>query len=232
MSPRSRLTPALLLALGGLAALAPAALAQPGTAPQAAAPSAENAEAADRFPVFAIISVEVMHTQSKPEIDVVAVRGLTSAEGWSNGELVPLSRGVPPDGVLDLVFVADAPQESAAPGGYTPIHAVLPLSQDHPFKAIRVRGATNSVLLRDLQGYTEVKPPVAPCEKCVGRTFVAKGSAAPAGLTAAQIVREDDLPPHARVIRASDGIADVRRNPDRLTILLGEDGRIVDAAWE
>ena len=34
------------------------------------------------------------------------------------------------------------------------------------------------------------------------------------------------------ILRPSDGIGDMRTNPNRLTILLGEDGRIVDAIWE
>lgn len=176
--------------------------------------------------------MEVLRSQLKPEIDVIAVRGLASAQGWSEGELVPLESGTPPDSVLDLVFVAQAPQESAQPTGYMPIHAILPLSVDHPFKGIRVRSATNSVLLRDLQGYTEVKAPIEPCKQCVGRYFVAKGSAMPAGMAASQVVQEGDLPPNVRVIRSTDRISDVRRNPDRLTILVGEDGRIVDAVWE
>jgi hypothetical protein len=247
MSRRSRMTPAILLTLGGLMAFGPRAQAQtappPGGgapqarapqagAPQAGAPDEANADAADRFPVFAITSVEILRSKLQPQIDVVAVRGLTSAQGWSEGELVPLESGMPPDGVLDLVFVADAPQESAAPTGYMSIHAILPLSEGHPFKGIRVRSATNSVLLKDLQGYTEVKAPIEPCQPCLGRYLVAKGDAAPAGVAADQVLREDDLPPNSRVIRSTDGIADVHRNPDRLTVLVGEDGRIVDAIWE
>jgi hypothetical protein len=51
-------------------------------------------------------------------------------------------------------------------------------------------------------------------------------------VAADRIVREDDLPPNTRIIRSTDGIADVRHDPDRLTILVGEDGRIDDAVWE
>jgi len=231
------MTPAILLTLGSLVALGPGALAQTapppaGSEPRAGAPDQANAAEADRFPVFAITSVEILHSQLKPQIDVIAVRGLTSAQGWEEGDLVPLGNGTPPDGILDLVFVAQAPQDSAAPTGYMPIHAILPLSSDHPFKGVRVRSATNSVLLKSLTGYAEAKPPIEPCQQCVGRYFVAKGSAAPAGVAADGIVREDDLPPNTRIIRSTDGISDVRRDPDRLTILVGEDGRIDDAVWE
>jgi hypothetical protein len=227
---------AALLALGSLLTAAPVALAQSappaGVTPMAGAPNETDSESADRFPVFAITGVEVLHSRLQPQIQVITVRGLTSADGWSDGELVPLTRGTPPDGVLDLVFVADAPSESAAPTGYTPMHAILPLSTDFPVKAVRVRSATNSVLLKDLQGAAEAKAPIEPCKQCVGRLLVAKGAAAPSGVAENQVLHADDLPPNTRIIRATDGIADVRRDPDRLTILVDEDDRVVDAVWE
>jgi len=256
MSRSRRLNPTSALALFGLVALAPAALAPAALAPAARAqgstpststptqaaptqappiqtvPTDEENAGAEPFPILAITDVEVMHSKTEPEISVVVVRGLASSEGWTNGELVPLESGTPPDSVLDLVFVAHAPQESAPPSGYEQMHAILPLSQDHPFKGIRVRSATNSVLLRDLQGVVDVKPPVEPCKRCVGRHLVEKGGTAPVGVSADQLVREEDLPPHTRIIRASDGISDVQHNPDRLTIVLGEDGRIIEAVWE
>jgi hypothetical protein len=230
------MTPATVLALGSLMFAAPVVLAQ--TAPPAGAttaagtPDGSDSEPDDRFPVFAITGVEVLRSKLQPEIQVIAVRGLTSADGWSDGELVPLTRGTPPDGVLDLVFVAAAPPESAAPMGYMPMHAVLPLSVDFPVKAVRVRSATNSVLLKDLQGAAEARAPIEPCKDCIGRHFVAKGAAVPSGMNENQVLRADDLPPDSRIIRATDGIADVHRDPDRLTILLGEDDRVVDAVWE
>jgi len=237
MSRSIRMTRATLLALGSLAAAAPMALAQPpaspvGVAPAAGAPDEASPESGDRFPVFAITGVEVLHSKLQPRIQVITVRGLTSADGWANGDLVPLTRDVPPDGVLDLVFVAEPPVESAAPKGYMPMHAVLPLSVDFPVKAVRVRGATNSVLLKDLEGTAEAKAPVEPCKRCVGRYFVQKGGTVPTGMGENQILRADDLPPDTRIIRATDGISDVRRDPDRLTILVGEDNRVVDAVWE
>jgi hypothetical protein len=241
MSNFRRLTPTALLMLGLLLPVGPVALAQ--TAPSQAAPSQATPgqtgappditpEEAEHYPVFAITGVEILRSQIKPELDVVVARGLTSAGGWTNGELIPLTNGATPDHVLDLVFIADAPQESSAPSGYAPIHAVLPLAPGHPFTAVRVRSATNSVLLKDLTGAVEATAPIAPCNHCVGRYFVATGSAAPSGVAANQILRQEDLPPHARIILPSDGITDVRRNPDRLTILIGDDGRVVDAVWE
>jgi hypothetical protein len=51
-------------------------------------------------------------------------------------------------------------------------------------------------------------------------------------VAASETVQEENLPAHARVVRPTDGIDDMRPNPNRLTLVIGEDGRIVDAVWE
>ena len=81
-------------------------------------------------------------------------------------------------------------------------------------------------------GTAEAKPPASFCASCVGKYFVAKGGSAPSSVDASQQVREEDLPKTVRIVRPDDGIADLQANPNRLTIVIGEDGRIVDAAWE
>jgi hypothetical protein len=208
-------------------------VAVPGMTTQDAGSSDDEQTPLDeRLPVFAITGIEILHSKLKPGLDMVMVSGLTSSDGWSGAELVPLTRTVPPDNVLNLVLVASPPAESMAPTGYVPLFAMLPLPPDHPFKAIRVRGATNSVLLQDAAGSIEVAPPPEPCTVCIGRYFVAKGATAPNGVPEDKLLRQESLPPNARVIRPEDGIGDVQRNPDRLTIVIGEDGRVVDAIWE
>ncbi len=54
----------------------------------------------------------------------------------------------------------------------------------------------------------------------------------PAGRTAADVVNEVDLPPTLRVIRSSDGIGKLETDPNRLTLLLDEEGRIEIAVWD
>ena len=112
MSKSSRVSPAMLLMLGGLIAAGPATFAQTSPQPlgtgQPPPPEEVSPEEAEHFPVFAITGVEVLRSKIKPELDVVAVRGLASAEGWTDGELVPLTHGIPPDNVLNLVpYVVD-----------------------------------------------------------------------------------------------------------------------------
>ena len=132
--------------------------------------------------------------------------------------------------MLDLVLTADPPK--AGGPGPAPIHAVFPLGQDHPYKAIRVRSATNVILMKSLPGFAEMKLIPWACGPCVGKLFVAKGAALPAGASAGDVVREEDLPVHTRLIRPNDGVGDMHANPNRLTVVIGEDGRIVDSSWE
>lgn len=235
MSGHRRLKPITMLTLGSLMLASPLAAAQ--TQRDAPAPTVsdqlgnDDADTADTFPVLAVTSVEVLRSDHAPVTDVVLVHGLTSAEGWSEAQLIPLTRGGSSD-VLDLVLVAQAPQETAAPTHYEPTKAILPISPEHPYKAIRVRSATNSVMVKSFPGYAEAKAPPEPCSPCVGKLLLAKGAAMPNGVNAVDVVREDDLPPTARVVRPNDGIADMRPNPNRLTLVIGEDGRITDAEWE
>jgi hypothetical protein len=237
MARAHRMTPAALLALGSFISSGAALAQQPRdpahaqAAPDVGSPEQANEEA-ESFPIFAITSVEILRSTHAPVTDIVVVNGLTSADGWTGGELVPLRHGPSSDGVLDIVFVAEAPGESAAPTHYMPIQAILPLSSGHPFKAIRVRAATNSLLVHNLPGVAEAPEPADLCKACVGKLFVAKNAAVPAGAAATDIVREEELPALARVVHPDDGLADTRPNPNRLTIIIGEDGRIADAAWE
>ena len=74
--------------------------------------------------------------------------------------------------------------------------------------------------------------PKQDCAKCLGKYFVAKGATAPAGVTADNIVNEADLPYALRIIKPTDGIPSYAFDPNRLTLVLTEDGRIADAAWD
>jgi len=165
-------------------------------------------------------------------MDIVVVRGVTSTEGWTDGTLVPLTHGTPSDGVLDLVLTADPPKGAAGGDSPAEIHAVFPLSAEHPYKAVRVRSGTNVILLKTLPGFAEMKLVPWACGQCVGKLFVAKGAAAPAGAAAGDMVHEEQLPVHTRIIRPNDGIGDLHPDPNRLTILIGEDGRIIGSAWQ
>jgi hypothetical protein len=198
---------------------------------QTASGGGQQDEAAESVPVLAVTSLEILHSTHTPDLAVIAARGLTTTDGWQNGTLVPLTSGTPADGVLDLVFVAQAPADASAPGSYGPIQAVLPVPE-MPFKAVRVRSATNTLTLKDVNGYVEAKGPTETCGPCVGKQFVAKGATAPAGVAADDTVREEDLPANTRILKPTDGITDMRANPNRLTIVIGEDGRIVDAIWD
>jgi hypothetical protein len=196
-------------------------------------PSADSEDAPARWePVLMVTSVEVMRSTRGHVLDIVRVRGLTSTDGWDNPQLVPLTKGTPPDGMLDLLLLAQAPSNAMEPTGFSTVDAVFVVEPEHPYKGIRVHGATNRVALQALPGYAEVTPIRNDCSQCVGKYFAAKGAPVPAGRTAADVVNEVDLPSTLRVIKDSEGIGRLEVNPNRLTLLLDDDGRIEIAVWD
>jgi hypothetical protein len=193
--------------------------------------SAAVGDALPQAPVLMITSIEIIRTAHAPVLDIIRVRGVTSTAGWEEGELMPLTRGLPDDGVLQLLFIARAPAEAAPASGFEPIEAVFPLESDHPFKGVTVYAATDSVSVSGIPGYAEGKSNVIDCGKCVGKLFVAKGASAPAAKSS-ELVREEQLGAQVRVIRPGDGISGSESNPNRLTLILNKDGRISTAVWE
>jgi hypothetical protein len=241
---------AALLSLAFGTALAPSALAQakPAAAPksqqappakgagQADSASEDPAPAEDSTPNFApvlyVTSVEAMRSAHEPALDVIRVRGLTSSDGWESGELVPLTRGKPADGILDLAFIAQAPTAPATPSQNPEIEAVFTMEPGHPFKGVRVYGATNRVTIHAIPGYAEAPAPPNDCSDCVGKYYLPKGGTAPAGVSADSIIREESLPTTVHVIKAGEGIRKLDTDPNRLTLVLNDEGRIVIAVWD
>src|SRR5277367_1499629 len=183
-------------------------------------------------PVLHVISIEVMRSSHGAPLDIIRVRGLASTPGWEEAELIPLTRGVPKDGILELIFVARAPAEAMEATGFEPVEAIFPIEASHPYKGINVHGASGSLSLAQMPGYAEGKAGGEDCSKCVGKVFVAKGAAMPAGKSASDVVKEEQLPPVSRIIKPSDGIARADSNPNRLTIVLSRDGSISSAIWD
>jgi hypothetical protein len=180
--------------------------------------------------VLRVASVEIIRSSHAPYIDIIRARGFASTTGWEEAELVPLTRGVPADGVLQLILIARPPEAAADATGYEPVEAIFPLGSDHPYKGINVHAATNAVAVTELPGYSESKTPVDDCGKCVGKVLVPKGAASSSA--AKNLVREDQLPPHTRVVRPADGMSASDSDPNRLTVVLDKDDRIVTAVWE
>ncbi len=180
--------------------------------------------------VLRITSVEIIRSTHAPYLDIIRARGVASTTGWEEAELVPLTRGVPADGVLQLILVARPPETASDATGYEPVEAIFPLETDHPFKGVNVHAATNAVTLTALPGYSEGKAIADDCGKCVGKILAPKGSSA--GSRGTDFVREDQLPPETRLVRPSDGMMETDSNPNRLTLILDKDSRIVTAVWE
>ncbi len=184
------------------------------------------------WPVTMVTSVEVLRSERAGGLDVIRVRGLVSSSAWSSPHLIPITQGEPVDGILDLIFQGTVPTSPAPLGPFMPFEALLPVDKGHPYKGVRVRSGTNAITLKTLPGYAEIAAPKEDCAKCRGKFFVAKGAQPPAGAAADSIVREADLPWNLRVIKPTDGLPSYAFDPNRLTLVLSEDGRIVDAAWD
>jgi hypothetical protein len=184
-------------------------------------------------PVLWISSVEIIRSAHEPSLDVIRVRGITASEGWDSAELVPMTKGTPEDGMLDLAFVADAPSEATAPSKSPEIEAIFTLEPGHPFRGVRVYGATNRLVLKQFPGYVEAKDAPIDCSECLGKYYLAKGENPPAGVNADQVVREETLPKTVHVIKADEGIGGkLDSDPNRLTLVLGESGKIIIAVWD
>jgi hypothetical protein len=183
-------------------------------------------------PVLWVSSVEDLRSSHGPDLDVIRVRGRSSNEGWEGAELIPLTKGTPIDGILDLAFVAQAPSNSTAPSKFPELEAVFVVEPGHPYKGVRVHGATNSVTLKSMPGFAEAPPPPSDCENCVGKHFVGKGEATPAGVKPGDTVRQEDLPKTTRIVKSGEGLGKFDSDPNRLTLVLDENGRIVLAVWD
>jgi hypothetical protein len=197
---------------------------------QSPGPPAEDT--AHTAPVLWISSMEVLRSTHSPQLDVVRVRGLASTDGWESTELIPLTKGVPYDGILDLALVAEAPTDQTASTGFAEVEAVFAIEPGHPFKGIRVHGATNRLSLNTLPGFVETATPPIDCTACTGKYFVPKGGALPAGKTAADVVREESLPKTLRVVRNSEGMGRLDSDPNRITIILDDNDRIALVFWD
>jgi hypothetical protein len=218
----------------------PAQAGQQQGAQQTGSPPPEGTEGAGGppWPVLVVTSVETLRSHIKGHLEIIRVRGWVTSDGWGEPHLLPITQGEPLDGVLDLIFQANSPSGAAPLGPFMPVEAILPIEAGHPYKAVRVRGSTNAVTLKTIPGYIEAPgyeeaaAAKEDCAKCMGKYFVAKGANPPAGVAADQIVREADLPWMLRVIKPDDGLPSYTFNPNRLTLVLSDDGRIVDAAWD
>jgi hypothetical protein len=191
----------------------------------------QNAANEAAWPVLFVTGIDVVRAPHNGR-DIIIAHGLVSSSDWRAPTLIPITEGRPVDGVLDLLLQAQAPQKPGPLGAFMEVDAILPLGHDHPYKAVRVRSASNALTLKEIPGRAEVKKLKNDCGTCIGKHFVAKGETPPANMAAGDILREEDLLWQVRVIKPRDGIHSYTLDPNRLTLVLSEDGRIVDAAWD
>lgn len=212
-----------------LPGVAPPSSSGPGWSTEEEPPAAaENGSQAD-LPILYVTSVEILRTSAQPELVIVCVTGLAASEGWAAPLLVPTYAGKPFDDILDLELIATPPEQSQLAGGFVQISAVIPLEQGQTLRGVRVRGSQNAITVKQIPGSNQVTISVNDCANCVGKKFVPEGSAAQ---PQEGVVRQEDLPKSLRVIKESDGIRGIEQDPNRLTLILGEDNTILEAFWE
>ena len=234
-------------ALGGPAAAQGSAPAAPPSGPGAPPPAAlteqtydgnigqpvvtspTESEPGTELPVLYVTGIEILRTQTQPQLDLVRVTGLVGSQGWSSPELVPTYIGKPLDGILDLQFIATMPLQTETATGFVPVTAVFPLEAGHDFKGVRVRASENAIEVDQMPGIKTVNITLNDCHDCVGKKFAERGQAA-AGT--AGVVRQEDLPKILRWIAPTHGIRGITHNPNRLNLLLGADNTIIAAYWE
>jgi hypothetical protein len=147
---------------------APAAGAPQGqNYPQAGAPMTPfpQTEGAP-WPVIMVTSVEVLRSRAGGGVDIIRARGLTTSNAWTHPHLVPITRGEPIDGVLDLLFEANGPSGAVEIGPFMPIEAILPVENGYPYKGVRIRASSNAISLKEL--------PDLP--SCLGRRTIARSA--------------------------------------------------------
>jgi hypothetical protein len=54
----------------------------------------------------------------------------------------------------------------------------------------------------------------------------------PSGKDDASVIKEEQLPATLRIIKLSEGMVKQDSDPNRLTLVIGDDGRIVTAVWD
>ncbi len=204
-------------------------------APAAPSPSAPatDGEGENRAPVMRITSVEVIRSTHGGTLDIIRVRGLVSSEGWEEAELVPLTRGVPEDGILELVFIAKAPAQATEATGFETVEAIFPLEPNHPFKGVNIHSAQEALLLTQMPGFVDGPPlRVMTAGNVLESISWQKGRAPRPEKKAAEVMREEQLPPNTHVIKAGDGVGKGDSDPNRLTIIVNAAGKITAAVWD
>jgi hypothetical protein len=208
----------------------PPAPAATGAASQSSdAPASDEVSSSVDLPVLYVTGVQILRTTTDPKLDVVSVTGLTSSEGWSSPQLVPTYAGKPFDDVLDLQFIAAAPAQSQLAGGFGAVSALFTLDPDQSFKGVRVHASENGIAVRQIPGSDSAAAQVNDCKDCLGKRFAPAGQAKSGEQG---VVRQEDLPKTLRVVRPTDGIRGADQDPNRLTLMIDDNGVIVEAFWE
>jgi hypothetical protein len=155
---------------------------------------------------------------------VVYARGLASASESNAAQLISIPDGVPLDKMLDLAFVA--PMLVNPTGTMTPVEAMFEFKGSaSDVVGARVRAARN-VLETAGAAVASPDPPPPDLLDLTGRraTLSADGTVEIEGLKASEVK-------NVRLVGIDDPLSQPDVNPNRLTVFVGRDNRILYARW-
>jgi hypothetical protein len=192
----------------------------PSLAQDFVSPAAER----QTYPLLMFQEIQIVWFGDGSHGGAVYARGLASPSESNAAQLVALSDGTPPDKMLDLGFVA--------PMVVNPTETMAPVEAVFLFKAsagevvgARVRAARN--VLETTGADVRSSDPPPPDVMDLARRLALRGpdgTVAIEGLSASQIGQ-------ARIVKPDDPIPQSDLDPNRLTVFVGRDNRVLYVRW-
>jgi hypothetical protein len=176
------------------------------------------------YPLLMVQEIQIVWFGDGSHGGVVYARGLASASESNAAQLISIPDGVPVDKMLDLAFVA--PMLVNPTGTMAPVEATFEFKgSSNDVLGARVRAASNVL---ETAGASVLSPdPVPPdLPDLTGR----KASLSLDGNVEIEGLKPDQVK-NARLVRVDDPLRQSDVNPNRLTVFVGRDSRILYARW-
>jgi hypothetical protein len=176
------------------------------------------------YPLLMVQEIQIVWFGDGSHGGAVYARGLASPSESNAAQLVALSDGTPPDKMLDLGFVA--PMVVNPTETMTPVEAVFLFNASAGLVVgARVRAARNVLETTGAEVHSQ-DPPPADVMNLVRRLALRApdGTVSIEGLSASQIGE-------ARIVKPDDPIPQSDLDPNRLTVFVGRDNRVLYVRW-
>jgi hypothetical protein len=194
-------------------------------APSFAQLTAPPAPERQTYPLLMVQEVQIVRFSDGSHGGIVHARGLASPSESNAAQLISIPDGVPVDKMLDLAFVA--PMLVNPTGTMTPVEATFEFKgSSNDVIGARVRAARN-VLQTTGGSVVSPDPPPLDLLDLTGR----KATLSPDGKTVEIDGLKSSQIKGARLVEVDDPLSQTDVNPNRLTVFVGRDNRILYARW-